>query len=344
MKKLEALEQEFGFKYPELYKELYKNKMLDSGEYSYDWLQLTYPKLKENPPLLLYGQDFELTPIDEIQSIIEEMRDPDDYREINPDYLFVPFGQTGGGDYYCFWYHFPEEIEADQPLIVLLPHDDIELEILAKNLEDFIFSELCKSVCDVYEEGLIMDGSFKENSTNMLRTHLPYLSEEKQRIVSELYQREWFTHTFKVSYGKGEDSYQGLITREDLEELLEKEIGFEYQNQTYYYDKDTDTPPLELHKIEGMLWLYFSPKPEEDSPVYELLKQLNWRKDKSITDKLAYQRKLSQFTPHTDWATRQKEILSAFLPRLQKLKAFEGFQLVFKDDNSGEIIDLTPYI
>lgn len=344
MKKLEALEQEFRFKYPELYKELYKNKMLDSGESSSDWFQLTYPKLKENPPLLLYGQDFELTPIEEIQSVIEEMRDPDDYREINPDYLFVPFGQTGGGDYYCFWYHFPEEIEADQPLIVLLPHDDIELEVLAKNLEDFIFAELCKSICDVYEEGLIMDGSFRENITNMLRTHLPYLSEEKQRIISELYQREWFTHTFKVSYGKGEDSYQGLITREDLEELLEKEIGFLYRNERFNYERDTDSPPLQLQKIEGMLWLYFSPIPEDSSPVYELLKQLNWRKDKNITDKLAYQRKLSQYTPHSDWATRQKEILEAFLPRLQKLKEFQGFQLVFKDDSTGEIVDLTSYI
>lgn len=344
MTHLEELEKEFGFEYPALYKELYHNNMLDMGEASADWLTLTYPKIKQNPSLLLYAPDFEVTNVSEVRDLIEELRDPDDYRNVNPDYLFVPFAMTYGGDWYCFWYRFPADIEADEPLIVLLPHDDLDVEVLAKNLEDFIFSQMCKTVCDVYEEGLVMDGDFKENIGNMLRTHLPYLSEERQKIVTELYGREWFSYTYKVNYGKGTETAQGLITQEDLDALLESEIGFEYLGETYPYEKEDDTPPVELQKIEGTMWLYFSPKPAEDSPVYELLKSLNWREDKSVSDKLAYQRKISQFTPHSDWEKRQNDILGAFLPRLLKLKAFDGFQLIFKDEQSRQDIDLTEII
>lgn len=336
MTHLEKLEKEFGFEYPALYKQLYQNKMLDMGEASADWLTLTYPKLKQNPSLLLYAYDFELINVDEVQGLIEEIRDPDDYRNVNPEYLFVPFAMTYGGDWYCFWYRFPAEIEADEPLIVLLPHDDLELEVLAKNLDDFIFAELCKSVCDVYEEGLIMDGDFRQNTANMLRTHSPFLSADRKRIVAELYEREW------VNDEKA--NTQGLIAYEALEALLEEQIGFDYRGERYPFEIEDDIPPVALQKIAGMVYLRFSPIPDKDSVVYQVIKELNWRQNKAITTHLEYSKKYEVFTRFTTDQERFSEMLSPFLARLQKLKEFGGFELVFIDDESQKTTILNDFI
>lgn len=336
MTHLEELEKEFGFEYPALYKQLYQSKMLDMGEASADWLTLTYPKLKQNPSLLLYAYDFELINVDEVQGLIEEIRDPDDYRNVNPEYLFVPFAMTYGGDWYCFWYRFPAEIEADEPLIVLLPHDDLELEVLAKNLDDFIFAELCKSVCDVYEEGLIMDGDFRQNTANMLRTHSPFLSADRKRIVTELYEREW------VNDEKA--NTQGLIAYEELEVLLEEQIGFDYRGECYPFEIEDDTPPVALQKIAGMVYLRFSPIPDKDSVVYQVIKELNWRQNKAITTHLEYSKKYEVFTRFTTDQEQFSEMLSPFLARLQKLKEFGGFELVFIGDESQKTTILNDFI
>ena len=337
MNTLENLEKEFGFTYPAIYKKLAENQMLDMSKASADWLNLVYPKLKDNPSLLLYAYDFELIDLDEVQGLIEELRDPDDYRNVNPDYLFVPFAMTYGGDWYCFWYHFPKEIEAGEPLIVLLPHDDYELEILAKNLEDFIFAQLCQSVCDVYEEGLIMDGDFRQNITNMLRTHSPFLSDERKRIVAELYEREWMIDS-------DDESIRGLISKEDLDTLLEQEISFDYLNQTYPFEIEEDTSPVALQKISGMVYLSISPIPEKDSPVYQMVKELNWRHKKAISTHLEYTKKYEFFTRFTTPKEQFAEMLDPFLTRLKMLKTLTDFELIFIDSQSQEMTILNEWI
>ena len=101
---LKTLEQQYQFQYPELYHRLYADQMLDIGEYSSHWSKEVYPRLKNHPPLFLYSGDFELIPLANIAEAIEELNGEESWFSINPDYLFIPFGQTGGGDYYCFLY------------------------------------------------------------------------------------------------------------------------------------------------------------------------------------------------------------------------------------------------
>lgn len=336
MNTLELLEKEFGFEYPALYKQLYQNKMLDMGEASTDWLSKTYPKLKQNPSLLLYGYDFEIINPNEVQGLIEEIRDPDDYRNVNPEYLFVPFAMTYGGDWYCFWYRFPAEFEADAPLIVLLPHDDLELEILAKNLEDFIFAQLCEAVCDIYEEGLIMDGDFRQNISNMLRSHSPFLSDERKCIVAELYEREWVNDE--------KTNTQGLISQEELDELLKQEIDFDYRGETYPFEIEDHTPEVALQKIAGMVYVRISPIPDKDSAVYQMVKELNWRQNKAVTTHLEYAKKYEIFTSFTTPKEQFTEMLEPFLARLQRLTSLSGFELVFVDENSQETTILNDII
>ena len=46
MNTLEDLEKEFNFTYPELYKQLYADKMLDWGSDGNGWYANVFPKLK----------------------------------------------------------------------------------------------------------------------------------------------------------------------------------------------------------------------------------------------------------------------------------------------------------
>ena len=55
MNQLEQIEQQYGFKYPELYHKLYNDKMLDWGEFGPNWHATYWEKFKINPPLLLFG-------------------------------------------------------------------------------------------------------------------------------------------------------------------------------------------------------------------------------------------------------------------------------------------------
>ncbi|MCS7473511.1 SMI1/KNR4 family protein [Myroides odoratimimus] len=133
------LEQKYNIVYPELYKQLEKDNMLEVGEYSSMWYAATFPKLKDNPPLLLFSDDFELTPLKDVDEDIAWLRDPDNYMEIKEEYNFISFAKNGAGDMYCFMMN--EEVDGDYP-IVYVWHDDIEATYEAKNLRDFIFKRI----------------------------------------------------------------------------------------------------------------------------------------------------------------------------------------------------------
>jgi|GEM_PF-6066370 hypothetical protein len=72
MQILEQLEEKYGFAYPELYKRLYADGMLDWGQSSPDWFREVYPAIKEKPPLLLLMNDFEVLPVKDIDEMFLE--------------------------------------------------------------------------------------------------------------------------------------------------------------------------------------------------------------------------------------------------------------------------------
>ena len=92
---LKTLEQQYQFQYPELYHRLYADQMLDIGEYTSHWSKEVYPRLKNHPPLFLYSGDFELIPLANIAEAIEELNGEESWFNINPNYLFIPFGSMG---------------------------------------------------------------------------------------------------------------------------------------------------------------------------------------------------------------------------------------------------------
>ena len=324
------LEQQYNFAYPKLYHQLYADQMLDIGEYSSLWSKEVYPRLKNHPPLFLYSGEFELIPPANIAETIEELNGEDSWFSINPDYLFIPFGQTGGGDYYCFFYD--KNTPKPEPPIALLHHDSDEAEILADTLEDFFFYEMLSSVNDIYEGSLVRsEGDFQENITNLLRSHLPYVTKKEQReILEEVYSRKLtdFTRVFPNST----QSYQGLLSDEELEQLVQQRISIEGE-KTFVYMIENEAESTPPRYIDGTLYVQVSPIPAKNDKVYDALKALNWRQNKAVTDRLEYSKKM-QLYYNDQYSVPWKEyILGAFKERIEELKKFPNVTVTFEEEN-----------
>ncbi|MEX6626535.1 SMI1/KNR4 family protein [Tenacibaculum salmonis] len=189
--KLEALkeiENKYNFKYPEIYRKLSEDNMLNWGEVCSSWFENEYPKLKNNPPLLLYYWDFDIiSSSKEIIDNIDFYSDEECYLEIKKEYYykFIPFGKTGGGDLYCFFLDEDNKIKH----IVLLLHDDDDAEILANIFQEFIFRFLLMSVIELDKDTLIMEGNLNENCNNLFKTHKKYLTDKQNSIIQNIYKR-----------------------------------------------------------------------------------------------------------------------------------------------------------
>ncbi len=324
------LEQQYNFAYPKLYHQLYADQMLDIGEYSSLWSKEVYPRLKNHPPLFLYSGEFELIPPANIAKTIEELNGEDSWFSINPEYLFIPFGQTGGGDYYCFFYD--KNNPKPEPPIALLHHDSDEAEILADTLEDFFFYEMLSSVNDIYEGSLVRsEGDFQENITNLLHSHLPYVTKKEQReILEEVYSRKLtdFTRVFPNST----QSYQGLLSDEELEQLVQQHISIDGE-KTFVYTTENEADSTPPRYIDGTLYVRVSPIPAKNDKVYDALKALNWRQNKAVTDRLEYSKKMQLYYNDQYGIPWEEYILGAFKERIEELKKFPNVIVTFEEEN-----------
>ncbi|MCL1672073.1 SMI1/KNR4 family protein [Elizabethkingia ursingii] len=234
MNTLEDLEKEFNFTYPELYKQLYADKMLDWGSDGNGWYANVFLKLKENPPLLLFGSDIEIWDPIVYRDGIREMINHEIY-DINPKYRMLPFAKNGAGDMFVF--QLDMENNGEIP-ITFFGHDS-DAEILAKNLQDFIFRQLLESLTEIDEYSMFYEDSeekIKQNLHNQLKTHRKYLKAEQVEILEDLYQRDIFEYIYKTPNGS-EFEAKGLLTFDDLEKLIKQEMAFEKLNIKFDYWK-----------------------------------------------------------------------------------------------------------
>jgi hypothetical protein len=217
---LQQIEQQFDFKYPTLYHKLFADGMLETGS-GQEW----YDSHKDNPLLLFNAYDFELRSFENIIAEIEEIRDPENWRGFDPQYKFVPFAMTYGGCNYAF--QFDRQNGDDVP-VTLVPHDMDEATVLAKNLQDFIFRMLLEGgYCLEEGYGFWLKGrDFKTNLFNHLRTHKPYLTPNMVVILEEVYSREVKNHP---------NSEPGLISKSELEEIIQREIGFDGLDEEFTF-------------------------------------------------------------------------------------------------------------
>ena len=228
------LEKELNIVYPELYTELYANGMLDWKNDGNDWHDNIFPTLKENPPLLLFAEDIEIWDPIAYKAGIEEILHHEVY-DIHEKFKLVPFAKNGGGDLYVFQYDLEQNGEIP---ISFFPHDDDELEVQAKNLQDFIFRQLLESVTEIDEGWAFEDDSeeeIKEHLYKQLHTHRPYLTDKQIAILEEIYDRAIFDYSYASPNNKSTFEARGLATFDEVDEILKREIDFPLLNKKMEY-------------------------------------------------------------------------------------------------------------
>lgn len=227
---LQAIELKYVFQFPLLYKQLDVDGMLNVGEYGPKWYAEVYPILKQNPPLLLNSNEFELLNIKAVDEAIEDIRNPEDYRGVKEELILIPFGQSGAGDYYCFFLN--EENNGDIP-IVFVWHDSDEATYMAKNLQDFIFRMLLTDMSDqdIYNE--VPDDEFRNNIESVFKSHKKYLTSQQENILQEILNRDIIDYKTELS----NEPARGLLTDVELLRLLNEIISFDKMNTSFNYSK-----------------------------------------------------------------------------------------------------------
>jgi hypothetical protein len=228
---LAEMEQQHGFSYPPLYRQLERDGMLAVGEYGPDWYRLVFPTLKDRPTLLLHADDFELLSIQAAAAAVETLQDADDYRKIDPAFQFIPFAQTGAGDHYCFF--ASGQYDGEMP-IVLLWHDQNEAQYLAKNLQDFLFHMLLKSMAEQDTYNDVGDEEFKDQLAKTLGTHARYLTARQAEVLQALLARDIIDYDVALPKGRTE-AHRGLLTDVELASLRAELIPYERFDSCFAY-------------------------------------------------------------------------------------------------------------
>jgi hypothetical protein len=231
--KIEKIESKYKYEFPQIFKNLWNNGMLDwmnghNGEFSLNesWANSIYPLIKENPPLLLHsgGFDFELLRADEILNFkFDEFWDIEKYE-------FIPFAKTEEGDIYAFF----KNIETNgENAIVHVWNDMNETEVIAKNFEDFIFRKMLEAIFDVDKDDL--KGDYKKDGfegylsdlLNDLKTVKPYLNVVYSNLLIELYTEKKTIESI-FSYG--------LIDKEELLEIIQEHLFFDKLDMIFEHE------------------------------------------------------------------------------------------------------------
>lgn len=231
---LTEIEKENHFQYPQIYKQLETDGMLDVGDYGPNWYSDIFPKLKDQPTLLLHSYDFELLNPKAVDEAIKELSDPENDQQIKREFKFIPFGQSGAGDYYCF---LVSEQDQDDIPIVLLWHDSSESNYLAKNLQDYIFRAILTDMSEQDTYNDVDNKEFKNNLSNTLKTHTKYLTEAQTQILHNIFSREIIDYDIELPKGRKE-TRRGLLTGIELKKLLAETIPYEKIDQTFEYAEE----------------------------------------------------------------------------------------------------------
>lgn len=209
---LEEIEEKFSFKYPDLYKNLYRDGMLNWGKQGPNWYEEFYPILRKNPPLLLFAGDFELLNQEDIEKSIEKLS-----KRTTKNHKAIPFGKNGAGEFYAFLYTSPKTIES----VCLINRED-SLINLAQNFEDFIFREILGAAVQINPDDLENHSDFRTDLYAMSDSHNKYISKQRVKIIKDIYAKE---------IQEDDDGESGMISIEEYEKILKTEIDFPKLNK-----------------------------------------------------------------------------------------------------------------
>lgn len=223
MSRLTDIEQATGQAFPPLFQQLHDAGRLSWGGSHPQWSETVFPTLQDDPPVLLYAQEYEPLEYDELLEAWQELTAEDHYNPLRADLQLLPFARTGAGDSYCFWTNAPG---FDEPPVVLVWHDDDRADVLAANYQDFVFRKMVEAVAD-YERpySLLSHGELAVNLQRWLQNHQPVLRADQYAAVAALFARE------------GEIA-EGDITDDDAQALVQQVIGFPRLDESFAYVRE----------------------------------------------------------------------------------------------------------
>jgi hypothetical protein len=220
------IERKAGFRIPELYR-----RMLADGA-------LDYPPgamfgelrrgLYEQQPALSCALDVEWLPLEAIVGW-----EPPDFWL--PEKLLVPFAVTGAGDHYA-WY--PAWADGADVPIVLAWHDDNRCDVLAPNLEGFMYRQTLSAMTFEPASPSPSGGAHEERRRGLrkdLDTLRPYLPAKWMQDLELLYATE--PRIWKKQFRLTESVYLARLNEHEFEERVARELRFPHLNEAFPHMK-----------------------------------------------------------------------------------------------------------
>ncbi|WP_375069335.1 SMI1/KNR4 family protein [Stenotrophomonas lactitubi] len=223
MSTLADLEQASSQAFPPLFHQLVAGNHFSWGEQGPRWFREVFPQVQAQPPVLLYASEYEPIEPNELRAAWEDLTAEDHYNPLREDLKLLPFARTGAGDNYCFWTNAPGFAE---PPVLLVWHDDDRADLVAANLQDFLFRKMAEAVVELEEDdSLLSEGDIGANLQAWLSTHRGWLRGDQVAALEALFARV-------------DDIAGGGISEEDVQALLKPLIGFERMDSRMPYVRD----------------------------------------------------------------------------------------------------------
>lgn len=227
---LKELEEKYRFAFPNLFRKLWEDGMLDYirrfedglGE-NENWEDTVYPKLRKNPPILLHSGEAGLK-IFSPEEILNFETPP--FWDIETHH-FIPFAKTLEGNYFAFY--TTVKVEGEAPIVEIWDEMD-DAEYYAKNFEDFIFRQMVESATDIDPDYLMGEYDDIDDHIDDLHQDIesitPYLQKEYITILKDIYSRE---------LQKGDFAYF-LITVDEAEKIIKENMDFELLYESFSHE------------------------------------------------------------------------------------------------------------
>jgi len=228
---LQQIEEKYDFTFPELFKKLWDEGMLnymrgfDEGlKEGESWIDTVYPTLKEKPPILLHTGESQLTLL--TPEMMLNFKTPE-FWDVKTHH-FIPFAKTLEGNYYAFYDNI--KIDGETPVVEIWDEMD-DTVYYAKNFEDFIFRQMVESAEDIDKDDLQAeyDGDVNTYITEArldIESITPYLKKEYVEVLKEIYNREPQEGTLAYS----------LVDMRESEKIIKENMDFELLGKNFPHE------------------------------------------------------------------------------------------------------------
>jgi len=223
MSALSDIEQATGQAFPPLFHRITAEGRADWGATGNLWFREVFPTLLAQPPLLLHANEFEPIATRELREAWEDLTAEDHYNPLRQDLQLLPFARSGAGDTYCFWTNAPG---CAEPPVLLVWHDDDRADVLAANLQDFLFRKMVEAVAELeVEYTTLVEGDLAANLQAWLGSHRGWLRDDQATALEALFARTG-------------DIAAGQVSNEEAQALVKQRIDFARLDESLAYVRE----------------------------------------------------------------------------------------------------------